>query len=563
MTKIYGEETVEIPIFNGVDPGQGMTSDKYCRRLINFIQSDEGYEIRDDYLLLQEVAAAVNAIPITLPIPLNVGAPAIEAFQCSGSQTVDSPSFLFCRDDGATRDINWINCNTTVPTNVTQTMSVANRGVKAFCQYRDRYYASNFTSQVFRMSNFVTGGPTITVTDLFAQAGINILVTYKNRIFGMAKNRIYYTDLPAIGGYPETWNAVTNFVDLPSTDYDVTIYNALVYKDKLYLFTDRGLFYLVANGDPTNWSIQLVSATFSIFNRDSVCINKNFIFLTNQYGIYAFNGVKFDDITGSIKGAWDRADPTTYFMARLYPYEEGILLDFSTMNTSGGNYVGFGGFRYYFNFKIWVEIDPNGGSSNIVSSILKAGVGLLPFRGRPPTSWIAYKHNAPAFGNLWRVAIVDKGRWAGDCWSTNWATATTKKDFYLDGPSFLQNEHSRIRLKYYEIFIYFNEGDADPAKSAFSVVGSDPPSGTVGVGLVATDSLGDFLARLRIPFSYQPGFNDGKDNSFRTNNVSISIIGHSHYYNSLGGHGHPPIVIKKITAIINRDNMGSDVKFTR
>ena len=551
MTKIQGEETIDIPILNGIDPSFSPESAVYNQTMINLLQKDNQLQIRDDYLLLMEIGKTPRAIPVTSPVPVNIGAKDVEVFSCSGSQTVDSPSILFCFDDGTTRDVTWINCNATSPISTTQTMSVAARGVKAFCQYRDRYYASNFTSTVFRMSNFVTGGPTITVTDLFAQAGINILVTFKNRIFGMATNRIYYTDLPAIGGYPETWSAAVNFIDLPTTDFDVTIYSVIPYKDKLYLFTNRGIYLLTANGDVTNWSVQVVSSDFSVFNKDSVCVNKNIIFFTNQHGVFSFDGSSFKDITGSISGAWTMWNPTFYIyqQARLFPYEDGVVLEYNAFGNNVGNYVVYGSARtFYYNMKIWVEITSGISATNQQSSFLKIGIGLVPFRGRTPTTWMAYKHRDASVGNLWRIIIVDKNRWSGDCFNTNWASARTQKQWQLVGPSFYMLHDQRIRVKYFEIYLYYIE-----SVYAISAQGNDSPFNPAGNSLTPADYPGFFNSRWRVPVSGQ----------VRSNRITIYMIGSSSVASSSNGGNEIPTVIFKVVAVVNTDNIGSDARFTR
>ena len=250
---VFGEETEELPIFGGLGVTDRPT-EQLCSQLTNmFLSAEKEYRLREDLILIQQTTKTPPVIAVTNPIPRSLYENCMEVFTAVGSETADSPTILQFFDDGTTRDCRWLNCNATTPTSVVQTLP-ATYGVKAFCQYKDRFYASNgvlTNGKIFRISNFATAGGALTVGDMATiTKGVDIMLTFRNRVFGIKKNRIYYTDIPAIAGYPEVWNESLNVIEIPSVDYDVTVYNAFVYKDKIYMFTDKGVYVLSVNGAP-------------------------------------------------------------------------------------------------------------------------------------------------------------------------------------------------------------------------------------------------------------------------------------------------------------------------
>jgi len=539
---VFGEESIPIPLNFGIDPTNGPASDKYCPKLQNFVLNSDGdLVVRDDVIAVQLAPAFTPRViaVATNPIPKNSWERDVEVFVATGSQTVNSPSLLFCLDDGTTRNVSWVNCNGATPVTTTQAITPA-RGIKAFCQYKDRYYASNITDTIFRVSNFTTAATPLTITDLVSIAGVNLLLSFKNRIFGIFKNRIYYTDLPSIGGYPETWNSSLNFLDMPTADLDLTIYNAIVYKDRIYLFTDRGIYVFFANGAPINWSIQLVSADYPIYHRDSVAVNKGFIFLTDQTKIVAFNGVTFKDVTGSLKDIYGlqgfgSSGVPRYVTLKLYAFMEGIIIEHLTY-TGAVNYTYSTSRQFYFDLNIWVEFLFGG-----VYSIVKAGTNLLPFRGKLGSSFIY---------NQGYGLYVDTRKYRGDCFDLTHdpVTGRVTKSIQFQTPSVLMQNKKFTRIKYVELYGYFNDNQ-----------------NAIGFGLVEAGASGNYvnLAAGQFTNSSQylkiavEGSSGVRQASFVKGVASIYMFGSSKSDSNYPGQ-IPPIVISKMALTVNTDYKDKD-----
>jgi hypothetical protein len=547
---VFGEETVKIPMQFGLDPVGIPVSEKSFNILTNLIRTeDNSLAIREDFLMLMDVAKTPRVLPVTTGIvPKNTSERDMEVFTATGSASVNTPSLLMCFDDGTTRDVNWVNYNNVpTPQITTQTIATA-RGIKAFCQYKDRYYASNVTDTIFRVSNFTTAGGALTITDLVAIAGVNILISFKNRIFGIFKNRIYYTDLPAIGGYPETWSSSLNFVDMPTSDLDLTIYNALVYKDRMYLFTDRGVYYFSANGAPINWSIQLVSPDYPIYHRDSVCLNKGFIFLTNQVRVFAFNGVTFKDVTGSLTGLYRLWGSTGATIVKLYPYDNGIIAESISYGIIT-NYTRAGSRIFYFDLVGWTELDLNSGTfitaggTNFQGEILRAGINLQPYKSKLGSSYIAYKNSNTSH----RAIYLDKNRFLGDAWNTSHVdNVRTSKKFSFSSPSPFVANKKNVRFKYWSIFGYFN----DTAQKMN--IGAEDMYGQISTP-VPTSKFAAYSQYIKGAVLDDQGLFNAP---FKHNVTSLYVFGEA--LTEPSSASSPSIIFEKLEAVVNSDNKDKD-----
>lgn len=544
---VFGEETLPLPIFNGmgdtdkvVSIGPKSLNEDLCGTLVNlFLSAEKEYRVREDLILIQQLTgktAPVIAVA-TNPVPRHLYETSLDIFTAVGSETVDSPTLLSFFDDGTTRNVSWINCNSVTPSTIVQTVPSGYGGVKAFCQFKDRYYASNGSTKIYRISNFTTTPATpVTVTDLLVvTGGVDILITFRSRVFGIKKGRIYYTDLPAIGGYPEVWNSSTNFVDIPSVDYDVTCHQAYIYRDKMYLFTDKGIYSFNINGSPANWSIQLVSSGFPIFDRDSVCINKNIIFLTDQQSMVSFDGSTFKRISDNIRSFFYNNANGNVVWFNIYPWEDGVLLIRNHFNNFSTNYASPANFEvYYFNQVIWTEIQYSG--SNHIEAI-KAGANLQPYRGKIASSWIAYHSSVATTIN---VFFYDTGTWMGDITDTNHAGGTRlRKAISLWAPNPFIKDRAFKKWKFLDFYGYYN--DVATLDMSFN-----------GTAAVAND-LGKPI--IKVPITYGAPAGSAFINIYDEIFILGTVLKDP---NAAGSFQRCPFIIRGMDLVYNKDNKDRD-----
>ena len=238
-------------------------------------------------------------------------------------------------------------------------------------QYRDRYYSLTVTG--VDVSRWTFNASTITVTSLQTFPGtefLNSMVAFRDRLFASGANRLYFTDLPISGGYPENWNGANNFISMPALG--ATIVNMLVHNDRIFIFTTEGVYQLYAIGDPTNWSISLISTNVKVYSKNSVALVRDTFVYTDYNQVYMFNGVSSRPVGDPIKEAM-KTDG--YFLAandsyvaqpgatgtRIIPYQDGFILAITTAEVSGGNWIEVTLPKYfYFDGATWSEIDFGG-----------------------------------------------------------------------------------------------------------------------------------------------------------------------------------------------------------
>ena len=99
-------------------------------------------------------------------------------------------------------------------------MSVTTLGlVTGICQYNGTMYYSQIDislggTGVYKVTNLNWTTDVMTSTLVASSTGLDIqgLFTFKDRLWGWNGNKLYFTDLPTVGGQPETWAAAANVI---------------------------------------------------------------------------------------------------------------------------------------------------------------------------------------------------------------------------------------------------------------------------------------------------------------------------------------------------------------
>jgi hypothetical protein len=226
-----------------------------------------------------------------------------------------------------------------------------------------------YSAGVADVYRYAFGAGTVTPTLVVSLPALcKNLVTYKDRIFAFAaqSSRVYYTELATVGGYPDNWNAGANFFDLPDTG--AIIQNVFSLNDRLYIFTNRGLYNLFAEGAPSTWQTRLVNTDIKIYDKAHVALVDGVFMFTNTKTVYAYNGgSSIVEVGEPIKYAMNArvrdfdipisssvqtySGPTDF---RILPWDQGFLLTLgyhSTTNTQvrAPKY-------YYYNGRSWSEV---------------------------------------------------------------------------------------------------------------------------------------------------------------------------------------------------------------
>src|SRR6185369_2963551 len=104
------------------------------------------------------------------------------------------------------------------------------------------------------------------------------------------------------GTFPEIWNTSANFADVPSSS-TANIFDIIPYNDRLYIFTDAGLFTLQTYGPQTNWNFTPEDMSIIVTQQYQVCSTlNNLIYFTDNNEIWAYNGKTKKSVAAPIQG---------------------------------------------------------------------------------------------------------------------------------------------------------------------------------------------------------------------------------------------------------------------
>lgn len=241
-----------------------------------------------------------------------------------------------------------------------------------FVQYRDRIYLGKDTG-IHSISGFLFDGTNPYLTENLIAASPTLSVAsyaacpffvHKDRLFVCRANRVYFTEPAALGGYPETWNTASNFIDLP-VDF---IYAAYEINNTLYFFTGRGTYSLQTYGPPSSWIIKVLDPEISIAGPQEVALaqmssdrysNTGVFYFVNKKQIYIYNGETSIKISHPVEDELYRANSIS-----IFPYENGIivsLLYYARYDSGPLDFAVVDSTRVlYFDGEIWSEITMKG-----------------------------------------------------------------------------------------------------------------------------------------------------------------------------------------------------------
>jgi hypothetical protein len=223
---------------------------------------------------------------------------------------------------------------------------------------------------------------------------VQFLVVFRDRIFGFAYDRIFYTELATTGGYPENWNGANNVISMPSLGS--RIINAIAHNDRIYIFTTDGVYQLYAIGSPSTWSISLITSTIRIKTRNNVALVRDIFIYTDQHSVYSFNGTSSQEIGEPIRHALTASniDPDTFSIRSgptgfsIHPYRDGFILALTYTSPSSGSWKYFASpIYYYFNGTSWSRID----FGSVNESIHTALIGIFKSKTLNVVSGVANK----------------------------------------------------------------------------------------------------------------------------------------------------------------------------
>lgn len=402
---IYGENTVEIPVGNGLylsETGDSIPSG-FVRESINMEPDSQGHLTgRGDFIPMTtnmtpgDIGLPTTGSVTTSNIPpdyLNSGTVKLFRFNpTSTNQT--TPALVLCRNTNPTGQKVWSTASGKGSFNagMEQSLDVSSRRILDLTSYRDRYYACNQAkTEIYRVSDFNTASfspPVLTTTLLFTVSGVTKLFTFADRIFALAGSKLYFTDLSTVGGYPEIWST-TNVIEMPTSRGGGSLITAVVTSNRVFLFTKAGVYVLYAQGEPNSWSLQYVTDQLITQSENSVCLIQNSIVCTDRTALYSFDGSGLNRIDEPIEDLF-----IDFNSFALFPFEKGFLLVASLFSDVSSVWELINTKIFYNNGIGWCEIRLTSGLEYFEETfitVVGATTPLFTFNSfNKPRSSIAY-----------------------------------------------------------------------------------------------------------------------------------------------------------------------------
>lgn len=195
-----------------------------------------------------------------------------------------------------------------------------------FTEYNSIIYASTDGSSVRKITALNFGTSAITEA-IVASSPTNMvgIIAFKNRLFGWKGNRVYFTDVPSAGGLPETWNTGANFFDIGASRGTPVIMNVLPVENRLYFFTDSGLFSVLISGPASTWIQRSVDESIRVRDKFSCFVHKNIMYFVDDQSVYATDGVNFTNIGDPVNTLLDDIIVGVKRRVRLFMFNNRLL----------------------------------------------------------------------------------------------------------------------------------------------------------------------------------------------------------------------------------------------
>lgn len=202
------------------------------------------------------------------------------------------------------------------------------------CQYLDRMYLSmDDANRVYRITAFNWATDAITYTSIPSAATVPTpygLFSFKDRLWGFSGDRLYFTEIAVLGGYPETWSA-TNYIPFRADKGFSVIKSVVPLANKLCVFTETGAYTVLVEGEPSSWLKRTLDSESSSTWRQCAFESKGIVYYVNTQGVWATNGQSVAKLSPTIEDL--------FFLSKgqrlhsIHSYEDGILLSISKINS--------------------------------------------------------------------------------------------------------------------------------------------------------------------------------------------------------------------------------------
>jgi hypothetical protein len=202
--------------------------------------------------------------------------------------------------------------------------------VYGICQYNNVIYFSLAGAGVKKITNINWTTGSVTYTDITSSGTGTLkgLFTFKDRLWawgsGTSAHKLYYTDVPSVGGQPETWAFASNVIPFVSPTGYGRIEAVVPLGNKLGVFTSNGFFTVLVEGAPGSWILRLLDSKSISTSSQCAFESKGIIYYINTQGVWATNNLTTTKMSMVIDDQ--------FFLSKgarvhtIVPYEDGMII---------------------------------------------------------------------------------------------------------------------------------------------------------------------------------------------------------------------------------------------
>jgi hypothetical protein len=208
--------------------------------------------------------------------------------------------------------------------------------VLGIAQYRDSIYFSVKADGIKKISSINWATDAVIYTAIASSAGGTLkgLFTFKDRMWAYNGHYLYFTDIPSVGNFPETWALAANRIPFVGPTGAGNIKKIIPLGNRLAVFTTAGLFTLLVEGAPGSWIQRILDSKSIITSSQCAFESKGVIYYVNTEGVWATNTQEVTKLSGVIEDQWFLAKGAR--VHSICHYEDGMIVSVAKAATVQG-----------------------------------------------------------------------------------------------------------------------------------------------------------------------------------------------------------------------------------
>jgi len=409
---VYSEETLPIPVGLGIDSYNHPANivDGFCTSVKNFVANKDRLITRKGFQPPNSVDTrgsypdiGLNNRYTQLPNSSDASIPVAMWTACNPSNFSTTWALRqFDRDNPASSDSN---------PGLASFANISN--FAGACLYLDKFYCLDSGGvEILSNWNWALG----TVTKVAVPNTYNCrggLFVFKDRLWSWDDTKIYYTLPPnAPGAYPESWDMNGQFIVIGANAGLGKIQKVIPVGTKLFVFTGSGLYNISILGSPENWVVRSMDASVKVNHANCAIEDKGLIYFIDSRGVWVTNQDEVKDISDKIQDIFQEQLPNVYFMWKMVPFAEGIIICRTKLLVSGANHITSEARMFYtrLDFIAWTEI--TFGTTTQPGDLLAGFSNLETHVKWAPNNYIVIAHGNstnPIFNNLTTQLFIYDG----------------------------------------------------------------------------------------------------------------------------------------------------------